>query len=106
MENYFCSHLLKLVEGSIVENRNLKVSIYSNAKSMSFVGKYNLMAKSSNDNYEVTIINGELLLLPSIEISGIVLIVLIVTTVIIVKVVRRKKDKGNQQQFFDQHFKR
>ena len=92
-----------IVEGEVVNNSDLQVEIYSNGEQFSFMGKYDLMAKSNNSNYDVEVINAKLTLTPSVEdFSGVAVVIGIVIATI-VAVVKHKKKKKKNQELFDKY---
>ncbi len=95
----------EITEGTLVEGSNLNMEIYSDGEQFSFMGKYDLMAKSNNKNYDVEVIDAKLTLTPSVEDFGIVLVVAFVMIFGVVAIVKRKKEKQKNKELFDKYIK-
>ena len=90
----------EIIEGTIANNDNLNIFIYSDINILSFAGKYKLAATYNNKNYDITFENAQLNLqfyiYEIIVISIPVIILGIVTTVIIIKRRNRKKENWSK----------
>lgn len=85
-----------LIAGSVVNNDELDIELYTNATVLSFAGNYELMATYDNENYDITFTDATL----TIEFSYVdvliivvpsVIAILVATIILIVVIKRRNK---------------
>lgn len=95
----------EIVDGELLEGDSINVQIHTNAKKLSMIGNYKLMANVNSDNYDVQVIEGKLFLNISFIDIAVIAIVGAIITVIIVKIVKRRKAKQDNQKLFDKWIK-
>ena len=84
-----------VVEGTVINNDDLKLSVYSEDNLFNFAGSQKLSATTNNNNYEITFIDAELIVEFSptalaIIATPIISIIAITTVVIVVRVKKSK----------------
>jgi len=89
----------EIVEGCLINDDDLELTIYSDAEKFSMLGSYELKAKSNNSNYEVEVINAKLTLKVSMIdiLAGVVAVIGICA--IIGAIVKFKKARENNLNF-------
>lgn len=95
----------EVIEGTIANPELFEIETYSNANMFSWIGSYDLMAKSDNPNYEITFINAKLdvkfsvfdIIIPAVLVAGVIAIIIIVVKV--------KKKKQKNKELFDKWIK-
>lgn len=84
-----------ILSGTVVNDDDLNIELYSNVSALSLAGNYDLMATYSNDNYEITFTDADL----TVEFSYVdviiiltpILVLIIVGTIVVLIILKRKK---------------
>lgn len=84
-----------ILSGTVINDDDLNIELYSNVSALSLAGNYDLMATYSNDNYEITFTDADLTVefsyVDVIIISTPILVLIIVGTIVVLIILKRKK---------------